>query len=72
VDSDLLHSSVASLNEAESTIQTANGRGGVSWVLCGQNAANIFRNTKGFQPAAVVAPIGAHIIGYLRDPLSRS
>jgi hypothetical protein len=55
------------LNEAESIIQDKNGRGGVNWVLCGQNAANVFRNTKGFQPAAVVAPIGAHIIGYLRD-----
>jgi Major capsid protein Gp23 len=55
------------LNEAESLIQDANGRGGVNWVLCGQNAANIFRNSKGFQPANVVAPIGAHIIGYLRD-----
>jgi hypothetical protein len=53
------------LNEAESIIQDANGRGGVNWVLCGQNAANIFRNSKGFQPAAVVAPIGAHVIGYL-------
>jgi hypothetical protein len=55
------------LNEAESQIQLANGRGGVSWVLCGSNAANIFRNSKGLQPAPVVAPIGAHIIGYLRD-----
>jgi hypothetical protein len=51
------------LNEAETQIQLANGRGGVSWVLCGSNAANIFRNAKGFQPAPVVAPIGAHIIG---------
>jgi hypothetical protein len=51
------------LNEAESIIQDANGRGGVSWVLAGQNAANIFRNSKGLQPAPIVAPIGAHIIG---------
>jgi hypothetical protein len=35
------------LNEGESQIQIANGRGGVSWVLCGSNAANIFRNAKG-------------------------
>jgi Major capsid protein Gp23 len=55
------------LNEAETQIQVANGRGGVSWILCGTNAANVFRNSKGFQPAPVVAPIGAHIIGYLRD-----
>jgi hypothetical protein len=33
------------LNEGESIIQDANGRGGVNWVLCGQNAANIFRNS---------------------------
>jgi hypothetical protein len=55
------------LNEAESIIQDANGRGGVNWVLCGQNAANIFRNCKGFQPVPTAAPIGAHLIGYLRD-----
>jgi hypothetical protein len=30
-----------------------------SWVLCGSNAANIFRNSKGFQPAPVVAPIAS-------------
>jgi hypothetical protein len=54
-------------NEAESQIQVANGRGGVSWVIAGSNAANIIRQTKGFQPAPVVAPIGAHIIGYIRD-----
>jgi len=54
-------------NEAESQIQLANGRGGISWVIAGSNAANIIRQSKGFQPAPVVAPIGAHIIGYLRD-----
>lgn len=54
-------------NEAESQIQTANGRGGVSWVIAGSNAANIIRQTKGFQPAPNVAPVGAHVIGYLRD-----
>jgi hypothetical protein len=52
------------LNEAESTIQNSNGRGGVNWVLCGQNAANIFRNSKGFQPANVVAPI-AHLLHFV-------
>jgi hypothetical protein len=54
-------------NEAESQIQLANGRGGVSWVIAGSNAANIIRQSRSFQPAPVVAPIGAHIIGYLRD-----
>jgi Major capsid protein Gp23 len=63
------------INEAESQIQLANGRGGISWVVAGSNAANIFRQTKGFMPAPIVAPIGAHIIGYLRDgtvPLIKS
>jgi hypothetical protein len=55
------------LNEAESQIQGQMGRGGVSWIVCGQNAANIFRNCKGFQPVPTGAPIGAHLIGYLRD-----
>jgi nicotinamidase-related amidase len=55
------------LNEAETQIQIANGRGGVSWILCGTNAANIFRNSKGFMPVPTAAPIGAHLIGYLRD-----
>jgi hypothetical protein len=55
------------INEAESQIQLANGRGGISWVIAGSNAANIFRQTKGFQAAPVVAPIGAHILGYMRD-----
>src|SRR5215213_4463565 len=54
-------------NEAEAQIQLANSCGGVSWVIAGANAANIIRQTKGFQPAPVIAPIGAHVIGYLRD-----
>jgi hypothetical protein len=32
-------------NEAEAQIQTANGRGGISWVIAGSNAANIIRQT---------------------------
>jgi len=55
------------LNYAESKIQTTNGRGGVDFVLCGVNVADIMRNARGFKPAAVVAPIGAHVIGWLRD-----
>jgi len=55
------------LNEAESQIQVANGRGGVSWILAGSNASNLFRNCKGFQPVPAIAPIGSHLIGYLRD-----
>jgi hypothetical protein len=51
----------------EAQIQTANGRGGVSWIVAGSNAANVFRNCKGFQPVPTASPIGAHLIGYLRD-----
>jgi hypothetical protein len=55
------------LNYAESSIQVGEGRGGVSWVLCGTNAADIWRNCNGFEPGDVVAPIGPHKIGTLRD-----
>lgn len=55
------------MDYAESYIQNANGRGGVDFMLCGRNVANVIRNARGFKPAAVVAPIGAHVIGYLRD-----
>jgi major capsid protein Gp23 len=55
------------LNEAEAQIQGQMGRGGVSWIVCRSNAANVFRNCKGFQPVPTAAPIGAHLIGYLRD-----
>ena len=55
------------LDEAESLIQDANGRGGVDWMLCGRNAANIARNMRGFQAAPPSAPIGSHVIGTVRD-----
>lgn len=55
------------LNYAESKIQREMGRGGISWVLCGTNAADIWRNAASFEPSDVVAPIGAHKIGTLRD-----
>jgi len=55
------------LNYAESAIQAAQGRGGISWVLAGNNAADIWRNVNGFVPSGVVAPIGPHVIGTLRD-----
>jgi hypothetical protein len=55
------------VDEAERIIQTTNGRGGLSWVVCGSNTANVFRRTRGFMAAPVIAPIGAHVIGYLRD-----
>lgn len=55
------------LNYAESQTQISQGRGGISWILCGPNAADIWRNANGFEPSGVVAPIGPHKIGTLRD-----
>ena len=55
------------LNYAESQIQRTMGRGGISFVLCGTNAADLWRNASSFVPSDVVAPIGAHKIGTLRD-----
>lgn len=55
------------LDEAESLIQDGQGRGGVDFVLCGRNAAGIFRNVRGFEAVRNEAPIGPHVIGTLRD-----
>jgi hypothetical protein len=55
------------LDYAESLIQTDLGRGGVSWVLCGNNAANVWSQVAGFEPSGVQAPIGPYEIGTLRD-----
>lgn len=55
------------LNYGESAIQASMGRGGVSWILAGNNAADIWRNVSGFEASNVVAPIGPHQIGTLRD-----
>lgn len=55
------------LNYAESYIQTSQGRGGVSWILCGPNASDLWRNVNGFEESGIVAPIGPHKIGTLRD-----
>ena len=55
------------LDQAESLIQDTQGRGGVDFVLCGRNAANIFRNVRGFEAVPNEAPIGPHVIGTLRD-----
>ncbi len=55
------------LDEAESQIQAGLGRGGVDWVLCGRNAANIFKNVRDFQAVDVNSPIGPHVIGTMRN-----
>jgi hypothetical protein len=55
------------LDYAESLIQADLGRGGVNWILCGNNAANIWSQVSGFQASGVTAPIGPYEIGTLRD-----
>lgn len=57
----------AKLDAAESQIQLTNGRGGVSWVLCGSNVANVIRHCTSFQDSGIVAPIGPYRCGTLRD-----
>ena len=49
------------VNEAESLIQTAMGRGGISWIMGGQNATNLLAATKGFVRVPVTAPIGSYV-----------
>lgn len=56
------------LNYAESGIQNANGhRGGVSWIVGGYNASDIWRQVRGFQADDIINPMGAHRIGTLRN-----
>lgn len=55
------------LNAAESYIQNTMGRGGISFVFGGNNFADIVRHCPSFEPSDVVAPIGPHKIGTLRD-----
>jgi hypothetical protein len=55
------------VNEAEALIQTTMGRGGLSWILAGANACNLLAATKGFVRAPITAPIGAHVLGHMRD-----
>jgi len=55
------------LNHAESIINNTMGRGGVSWILCGYNASELFKNSPSFQAIPNPAPIGPIKIGTLRD-----
>jgi hypothetical protein len=55
------------LDYAESLIQADLGRGGVSWILCGNNAASVWSQVAGFEASGVNAPIGPYEIGTLRD-----
>lgn len=56
------------MNAGESGIQAANGnRGGVSWLIAGYNASNVWRQVRGFVDEAPKNPIGAHKLGTLRN-----
>jgi hypothetical protein len=55
------------LNYAESAIQTANGRGGLSFVMAGSNVADVLRHVNGFSDAGATAPIGPYRCGTIRD-----
>lgn len=55
------------LDYAESLIQADLGRGGVSWILCGNNAAAVWSQVPGFEASGITAPIGPYEIGTLRD-----
>ena len=55
------------VGQGENLIQAANGRGGVSFILCGQNAANIFEQSLDFKPEPKSPKVGAYKIGTIRD-----
>lgn len=57
------------LNEAQTKIQSIAGRGGVSFVVAGPNAANCFRLCEGFEdaPEATNASVGPYKMGALRN-----
>lgn len=55
------------VDEAMSQIQNTMGRGGLDFVICGRNAANVFMQSRTYRSEPIVAPIGAHKIGTLRD-----
>lgn len=55
------------LNHGESIINNAMGRGGVSWVIAGFNAAEVFMKSPSFRAVPNPAPIGPVRLGTLRD-----
>lgn len=55
------------IDEATNNIQNAVGRGGLDWVVCGRNAANVFSQCRTFKSELVKAPIGSYRFGTLRD-----
>ena len=57
------------VNEAQTKIQSAAGRGGVSFIVAGPNAANCFRLIEGFEvaPEAANATVGPYKMGAIRN-----
>ena len=57
------------VNEAQTKIQTVAGRGGVSFIVAGANAANCFRLVEGFEaaPEATNATVGPYKMGAIRN-----
>lgn len=57
------------VNEAQTKIQSVAGRGGVSFVVAGANAANCFRLVEGFEsaPEATNATVGPYKMGAIRN-----
>lgn len=55
------------IDAAEGAIYNRLGRSGISYVLCGINASQVFRNCPTFRDSPNQSPIGATVIGTLRD-----
>lgn len=57
------------VNEAQTKIQAVAGRGGVSFIVAGINAANCFRLVEGFEaaPEATNATVGPYKMGAIRN-----
>lgn len=55
------------ISYAENKIFAASGRGSVSWVVAGTQAAVVFKSMSEFVAEPNVVPIGAHLIGKVGD-----
>lgn len=60
---------ILKVNEAQTQIQSTAGRGGVSFIVAGVNAANCFRCVEGFEdaPEATNATVGPYKMGAVRN-----
>lgn len=57
------------IDQARTLIQNRTGRGGVDYIVCGSNVANLVRQCTGFkaEPTANLPQVGSHKIGTLKD-----